>query len=95
MLELAGATEAGFILSAGFGGSHASRGNGDPGWWGVGQSSLEAELVRVADDGVGVHGESIEHHGGIDEVLLDALKAGVQLLEPHHLRSACDRRQDC
>lgn len=62
---------------------------------GAGEPSLEAELVRVADDSMGVHREGVEHHGGVDEVLLNALQAGVQLLKPHYLGGAYKRRQDC
>lgn len=61
----------------------------------VGRSSLEAELVRVGDDSVGIHCEGVEHHGRVDEVLLDTLQAGIQLLKPHHLGCACNRKQAC
>lgn len=93
--SLAGATEAGFIPSVGFSVSHVPWEYGTMGWRGPGQSSLEAELVWVADDGMGVHREGVEHHRRVDEVLLDALEAGIQLLKPHHLRSACGIRRHC
>lgn len=60
-----------------------------------GWSSLEAELVRVADHGVGVHGEGIEHHSRVNEVLLHTLQASVQLLKPHHLGSTCNTADYC
>lgn len=58
----------------------------------VGWSSLEAVLVRVADDCVGIHREGVEHHGWVDEVLLYALQASIQLLKPHHLGGTCVQR---
>lgn len=58
------------------------------------RSSLEAELVRVADDCVSVHREGVEHHGWVDEVLLHALQASIQLLKPHHLGSTCNHGQE-
>lgn len=48
----------------------------------------------MADDCVSIHCEGVEHHGRVDEVLLHALQAGVQLLKPHHLGSTCKHRQE-
>lgn len=59
---------------------------------GIRGSSLEAEFVWVADDCVGVHCESVEDHGRVDEVLLSTLQASVELLKPHHLGSAWNRK---
>lgn len=75
--------------------SPLSLGNIDGGMVGSGWPSLEAELVRVADNSVGIHREGVEHHGRVDEILLNALQAGVQLLKPHHLGSAYNRRWAC
>ena len=54
--------------------------------------SLEIQLLVVLADAAGLGGEGVEHHGGVDEVLLHALQPGVQLLEPHELGRVCGAR---
>ena len=52
---------------------------------GKGSSVLDVQLLVVLAHAAGLGGQGVEHHGGVDEVLLHALQPGVQLLEPHQL----------
>lgn len=44
---------------------------------------------------MGIHCESVENHGRVDEVLLNTLQASIELLKPHHLSSTCERNMGC
>lgn len=46
---------------------------------------LGARFIQVLADSVSFGGQGVKHYSRVNEILLQALQPGVQLLKPHQL----------